>query len=194
MVKKDLPQFAIQLPVVPATLPFAVLRAGCAQQGVKRSSEALRVARDELVQPLGFCNQCITPLLGSMHDGGFGPVTIVILAESRFDACRVNAAHELSDILQLSPATFMGRDAPCECNGITQIFGQLQRGQPACRKFDQTFTQGLQGMHVPLALGLARRRVIGVLLGSRRVRWGRNRAVHVVAMIGRFVSRPSIHV
>ena len=194
MVKKDLPQFAIQLPVVPATLPFAVLRAGCAQQGVKRSSEALRVARDELVQPLGFCNQCITPLLGRMHDGGFGPVTIVILAESRFDACRVNAAHELSDILQLSPATFMGRDAPCECDGITKIFGQFKCGQPACRKFDQTFTQRLQGMHIPLALGLAWRGVVGVLLGIRRVRWGRNGAVHVVAMIGRFVSRSSIHV
>lgn len=125
----------------------------------------------KLSEPIGRCNQCVTPALSRVHHRGFGPVTIIVDLEFGLNRLHIDASHQFADQLHLSPAAFVGADLSCQRNGIDQFLGKSHRGQSRRRQHHQAFAELLQCMHIALALRLAGTRIVILGIRLRGVDW-----------------------
>lgn len=105
------------------------------------------------VERVIFGQQAFAPALEGVQPRLLGVGRIGPLRETRPDGRGVNVAHQAPDELQL-PASRLSTCDPLRCvERFDQAFGQIELGASCGADVQQRFAEGLQCVHLRLALG-----------------------------------------
>ena len=125
--------------------------------GVDQSSKACPICGGVLgaqpVERVAFGQQAFSPALEGVQPRFLGVGRIGPLRESRPDRHSVDIAHQAPDELQLSAARLSLCNPLCSVERFDEAFGQVELGASCGSDVEQRFAQGLQCIHLRLALG-----------------------------------------